>query len=73
MEMHLGPQHLLEPIVKEVYDLRKKTYTFKRKPSGPGFVSHDLREYVLGASVRSRRTREERKERFPREFWSGEL
>jgi hypothetical protein len=70
--MNLGAQHLLEPLVKEVYELDQKQYLFKLKSTG-AFASKNLKEYQLGAAVRGRRKEEEEKGRFPPEFWVGKV
>jgi hypothetical protein len=70
--MNLGPIHLLGPMVSEIYDRRNKAYMFKLTEKGY-FASKDLKEYKLGAAVRSTRKREEERSRFPKEFWTESL
>ena len=66
--MNLGPQHLLKPLIKDVYNLRMKSYMYKRTAAG-AFISK-MKEYQLGSVIRRRREVEEQKARFPKEFFT---
>lgn len=69
LQVNLGPLHLLEPMVREVYRQWGKSFLYKRNRMG-GFVSRGMVEYSLGVAMRSRREREEQQSRLPTDFWS---
>ena len=69
LDINLGPQHLLEPMIEKIYYLRKKEYHFKLLKSGL-FASKDLKEYKLGAAVRGRRLKEEKVSKLPIQVWA---
>ena len=70
--MNLGPQLLLEPLMKTVYEMDKKEYLYKLTSTGV-FAIRGLKEYELGAAIRGRRKAEEEASRFPKQFWTEEL
>ena len=72
--MCLGPQHLLEPLVKEVNKRRNKEYLYKRTAHG-AFAEAVLKDTNVGAAVKTKRSKEEEKakRRLPLKFWSSEF
>ena len=69
LEVNLGPIHLLDPLIKQVFERYKREFLFKRTNTG-AFATHHLKEYQLGAALRNRREKEEDKSRFPLSFWN---
>ena len=51
LDINLGPQHLLEPMIEKIYYLRKKEYNFKLLKSDL-FASKDLKEYKLRKALK---------------------
>ena len=71
LTVNLGPQHLLEGLVEEVCQVRKKEYLFKRNGKGRlATQASRLADPVHGASIRTFRKLEKQKSRFPVNFWS---
>ena len=73
LEMNLGPIHLLEPLVDEVYIRRQKKYMFETNAKGLFVSGNKLKDKQLGAAVHSKRDSEEKKSRIPKSFWTGDI
>lgn len=69
-EFNLGPLHLLEPLAKEIFDLKKKEFIYKKTASGrlASHFSH-LVDPQLGASVANYRRQVEEKAHMPTSLW----
>ena len=66
LRFNLGPLHLLEGLVAEVFRIlkaKKKEFVYKRDKKGK------LRSKDHGSSMMSFRKREEAKSKFPLGFW----
>ena len=72
LAVNLGPQHLLEGLVEEVYQARKKEYLYKRDSKG-NFMTFRTRlaDPNHGSAIRTFRSVEEKKSRFPVDFWKN--
>ena len=70
LEFNLGPLFLLEDLVNEVFELKKKQYIYKEKPSG-NLSTHfsRLADATEGSSVRTYRNRQVEKAHVPLEIW----
>ena len=70
LEFNLGPLFLLEDLVNEVFELKKKQYIYKEKPSG-NLSTHfsRLADATEGSSVRTYRNRQVKKAHVPLEIW----
>ena len=68
----LGPQHLLEDLVEEVHHIRKKEFIYKRDSKGHLVTrSSLLADPNHGSSIKTFRALEEKKSRFPVDFWKS--
>ena len=71
LTVNLGPQHLLEGLVEEVCQVRKKEYLYKRNSKGRLVTKESrLADPDHGSSITTFRKLEEQKSRFPVQFWS---
>jgi hypothetical protein len=71
LTVNLGPQHLLEGLVEEVCQVRKKEYLFKRISKGClATKASCLADPDHSSSIKTFRKLEEQKSRFPVHFWS---
>ena len=70
LEVNLGPLHLLNPIVSEVFRRWDKEFLYKRNARGALVSQLFLTDGEMGAAVKNRRVREEKKGRFASRFWA---
>ena len=71
MEFKLGPQHLLEDLIDEVYKRRPREFIYKQEETG-GFSSYTvhLKENKnMGSVTLTFRKKQEEKSKFPLDFW----
>ena len=71
MEFNLGPQHLLEDLIDEVYKRRPWEFICKQDETG-GFSTYDVRlkeNKNMGSATLTFRKKQEEKSKFPLDFW----
>ena len=70
LEFNLGPQHMKEDLVENVYNIMRKQYIFKRT-SDCKLVSSVSKfvDQTHGAANRTFRSNEEKKSKLPLDFW----
>ena len=73
LEFNLGPLFLLEEIVQAVYDLKKKEYLYKQKPSG-ALATHfsRLADVNDGSSIKTYRNKQVEKAHLPVSIWKSD-
>lgn len=69
LEVNLGPTYRSEPLVKEVYELRKKEYLFKEDEYGRIVNAHTVTDVNFGSAITTFRRNQDQKSRFPTVFW----
>ena len=70
LEFNLGPQHLMENFVSEVYERRKKEYIYKEDERGILVTrARRLGDTSVGSSIRYFRKHQEDASKFPLDFW----
>ena len=68
LEFNLGPQHLLENLVDEVYLRRTKEYVLRQDSLGR-FVHRQKHDGKYGSSIKTFRKIQEDKSKFSKELW----
>ena len=69
LDVNLGPLHMCEKLVEEMYQAKKKEYIFKEDGEGRFISGIHLVDDRLGSAIRTYRQSEEDKSRFPHIFW----
>ena len=70
-QFNLGPQHLLEDLVDEVYAQRPREFLYKQDDSGnfSSYTIHIKENKNIGSAIITFRKRQEEKSKFPLDFW----
>ena len=70
LKFNMGPQHMLENIVEEVFVSKEKEYRYKHDSKGKlvtSFASSDG-DHLMGSAIKMFRSNEESKSKLPLEF-----
>ena len=67
-EFNLGPLFKMEGLVQKVYELKRREYVYKKKPSG-ALSTHYLVDPEEGSSTRTYRRIQVEKSHLPMQFW----
>ena len=72
LEFNLASLHLLDDLVEQIYEVRKKQYVFNTRPDTGENITHfsQLVDPKHGASIPTYRRIGEEKSRFPLKFWA---
>ena len=69
LEVNLGPTYLSEPLVQEVFALRKKEYLYKEDNQDRLIQAYRKVNVNYGAAIATFRRKQAQKSRFPESFW----
>ena len=71
LDVNLGPLHMCDKLVEEMYKRCRKEYIFKERDDGRLMYGHKLVDERLGSAIRTFRQKDEKKSRFPHIFWQN--
>ena len=69
LEVNLGPTHLSEGLVEEVYKLWKKSYLFHQTSDGKLLSGTHLKNPSIGSALNSFRKEQDEKSKLPLVIW----